>query len=91
MAAGPLEVGEKVAGPSLEPGPGSRQGTGSLGSLAKGFGAHVQRGGKGHAKETAGIAGTSDQPSDCARFEYEHECEDPKDGELCLRLREVRV
>ena len=47
--------------------------------------------GKGHAKETAGIAGTSDQPSDCARFEYEHECEDPKDGELCLRLREVRV
>ena len=23
---------------------------------------------------------------DCARFEYEHACEDPKDGELCLRV-----
>ena len=36
-------------------------------------------------KVTAGIfLCTSNRPSNRVRFEYEHKCLDPKDGELCL-------
>ena len=34
---------------------------------------------------------TIDRPFTCERFEFEHICRDPKDGELCLVVFESRL
>ena len=36
------------------------------------------------AAEVGTVRGTIDRSSACGRFEYEHICWDPKDGDLCL-------
>ena len=36
------------------------------------------------AAEVGTARGTIDRSSACGRFEYEHICWDPKDGDLCL-------
>ena len=36
------------------------------------------------AAEVGTVRGTIDRSLACGRFEYEHICWDPKDGDLCL-------